>query len=69
MKLRLFYTDKKGYVTTVDDVIKVQIETANYTKYLTIKHVNGVAIEKLADVTLAYLIDIDTMQELFRYEK
>lgn len=69
MKLRLFYTDKKGYVTTVDDVAKVTIEKLNKVKYLTVQQKTGkLIIEKLTDIELAYIVDIETMQELFRYD-
>ena len=69
MKLRLFYTDKKGYVTTVDDVAKVTIEKLNKVKYLTVQQKTGkLIIEKLTDIELAYIVDIETMQEFFRYD-
>ena len=69
MKLRLFYNDTKGYVTTVDDVEKVTIEKLNKVKYLTVQQKSGeLIIEKLTDIELAYIVDIDTMQELFRYD-
>ena len=69
MKLRLFYTDKKGYVTTVDDVAKVTIKKLNKVKYLTVQQKTGkLIIEKLTDIELAYIVDIETMQEFFRYD-
>lgn len=69
MKLRLFYNDTKGYVTTVDDVRKVTIEKLNKVKYLTVLQKSGkLTIEKLTDIELAYIVDIETMQELFRYD-
>lgn len=70
MKMKLFYTDKKGYVTAIDNVKKIKIMKLNGKNHLKINYnFDDIIIEKLTDVEVAYLIDIDTMQELFRYEK
>lgn len=69
MKLRLFYTDKKGYVTTVDNIKRIEIMKLNNKNHLKVNYnIDDIIIEKLEDVEVAYVVDIETMQELFRYD-
>lgn len=70
MKLKLFYEDMKGYADAEENVKKVTIRKVDNINTLIVMYTNGTLAEmELREVRLAYLIDIETMQELFRYEK
>lgn len=74
--MRLFVEDKKGYVETFDNVYKVSIKKIDNKSNLLIHNNNTVDKEfvfseniPLNEIKLAYLIDVDTMHEYFRYER
>ena len=69
--IRLFIEDKKGYVETFDNVYKVSIKKIDNKNNLEINY-NSLKNNEylpLNEIKLAYLIDVDTMHEYFRYEK
>lgn len=74
--MRLFVEDNKGYVDVYDNVYKVSIKKIDNKNNLLI-HINNTPDKEfaftenilLSKIKLAYLVDVDTMHEYFRYEK
>lgn len=70
MKLKLFYEDIKGYVISEENIRNLKIQKIDRKNYLQIKYTNDTEdYIELKELKLAYLIDIETMYEFFRYEK
>jgi hypothetical protein len=69
--LKLFVTDKKGYVDEYRNVSRVKITKVDNKNVLQIEYNSSKENEYIAlsDITLCYLIDVNTMHEYFRYEK
>lgn len=69
--IRLFVEDSKGHVSCYDNVYKVKIEKKDNKNVLRICYNNCASDDYrlLRDVSLCYLIDVETMHEYFRYEK
>lgn len=71
MNLKLFIEDTKGYVDTYKNVWAVNIKKIEGKNTLEIKY-NSLKENdyiNLSEVRLAYLINIDSMHEYFRYVK
>lgn len=73
--MRLFIENIKGIMDVVDNVDRVMIKRGNDKKLYLLAFYNNrdntynIDTRLLADVRLAYLLDVDTMKEYFRYTK
>jgi hypothetical protein len=71
MNLKVFYEDNEGIVVSEGFVKKVGIRKVNNKNHLYIEYTidREESIIPLADIRLAFLFDVETMYEFFRYEK
>lgn len=70
--MKLFVEDIKGYMETFDNVKNIIITKVYNKNSLIIKFKNYHTEEltiPLTEIRLAYMINIETMEEYFRYEK
>ena len=69
--MRLFVENIKGYMENYDNVYKVNIKKVNNKNHLVIYYNSYKAADTilLKNVKLAYLIDVESMHEYFRYVK
>lgn len=75
--MRLFVEDMKGYMETFDNVKKVSIKKVDNKNTLIINYnANPILFDNSIDITiplneirLAFMINLETMDEYFRYEK
>ena len=69
--MKLFIEDMKGYMDTYTNVYSIQIKKINNKNNLIIKYnpLKDDTIIPLNTVKLAFMINIETMEEYFRYEK
>ena len=69
--MRLFVEDLKGYINVFNNVYRVAIRKKDNKNVLVVEYSNktGKDILALKEISLAYLIDIETMHEYFRYDK
>ena len=72
MELKLFVEDLKGYIDTYTDVKKIKIEKKEKKNVLKIEYwlsTKEDEIIPLNEIRLAFMVDLNTMIEMFRYEK
>lgn len=71
MDLKLFVEDLKGYMDTYTNVKLVFVRKLGKKNILEVRFTNNREPEliPLAEVRLAFMIDLNTMDEMFRYEK
>lgn len=72
MELKLFVEDLKGYMDTYVDVKKIKIEKKEKKNVLKIEYwlsTKEDEIIPLNEIRLAFMVDLNTMIEMFRYEK
>ena len=77
--MKLFITDIDGYTETMKNVKRVIIKKENrkeilvieYSDYIAIGDMNytGIAEIPLKDIQQVFLVNMETMEEYFRYEK
>lgn len=72
MKLKLFILDTKGYMETRLDVSRIIINKLDGKNVLEIRYTTNdkePEIIPLKEIAQAFMIDLNTMDEMFRYEK
>ena len=68
--MKIFIENKKGYIDIYDNIKHFKIKKIDNKNNLIIKdYDNFTAIISLNEITLFYIIDSETLTELFRYEK
>lgn len=68
--MKLFVEDIKGYMETYNNVKKIYIKKIDNKNNLIVKDIyNEITYILLNQVKLAFLINVETMEEYFRYEK
>ena len=70
--MKLCIEDLKGYMDTFEDVRRVRIEKIDKKKVLRIIYwlsTKEDEIIPLAEIRLAFMVDLKNMEEYFRYER
>ena len=71
MLLKVFVEDKKGYIDTYENVNHVYIRKIDNKNHLEIfiNPLEDKIVYPLKDITYCFALDMETLQEHFRYEK
>lgn len=68
--LKIIYEDTKGYMNHVEHVKKLYIRKIGKKNHFMIKFINDSSRSvPMNEVRLLFMIDLNTMEEYFRYEK
>lgn len=71
IEMKLFVEDLKGYMSIYEHVKKIRINKIDNKNTLQIQYIFSPLIEyiPLSKIKLCYMIDEETLVEVFRYEK
>lgn len=69
--MRLFIEDLKGYTDVYDNVRNVFIRKVDNKNTIELRYINKTEKDyiPLNEIRLAFLVDLNNMEEYFRYEK
>ena len=69
--MRLFIEDLKGYTDVYDNVRNVFIRKVDNKNTIELSYINKTEKDyiPLNEIRLAFLVDLNNMEEYFRYEK
>lgn len=69
--MRLFIEDLKGYIDVYDNVRNVFIRKVDNKNTIELSYINktGKDYIPLNEIRLAFLVNLNNMEEYFRYEK